>query len=203
MHTPFPIFTLFLIFVLSTAAYRANLERKRKKRDSDFWAREEAAKNAPKKDLSEVSYLRIPLERFPMGALDSEEAMLLEEELRKLSALPILNLNGMTNTDIKLAYGTDNFEYMQTVGEHFDRLEILLCDYAKLLMENGRYAETIPVLQFAVDENATISSIYTLLGECFDETGAHESLDELITAVEGRELIMKDSILDQLRGLIV
>ncbi len=203
MHTPFPIFTIFLIFVVSTAAYRANLERKRMKRDADFWSREDAAKKTPKKDLSEIAYIHVPLDAFPIGILDSDEAAMTEEELKCLANLPILNLNDMTNTDIRLAYGTDNFDYMQSVGENFDRLEVLLCDYAKLLMENSLYAQSIPVLEFAVREHATISSIYTLLGECYDEAGEEEKLEKLIASVEERDLIMKGGILDYLRGLMV
>lgn len=201
LHTPFPILTVFLIFLVTTFAYRANLEKKRREREAQFWAREEEAKTAPNRDLTDISYIKIPLDSFPIGLVDTDEAMLIEDELTSLSALPILNLSDMTNTDIRLAYGADNFDYMKSVGENFDRLEVLLCDYAKLLIENSRHAEAIPVLEFAVKENTTISSSFMLLGECYDETGRPDDIERLIAAVEARDLVMKASILDYLNGL--
>ncbi len=203
MHTAFPVFTIFFIFVISVTWRISSLERKRAKRDAAFWQKEADAEKAPAKDLSTVNFIHVPLEDFSFGLIKTEEAEMTEEEISSLAARPILNLNGMTNTDIKLAYGADNFDYMNVVGEHFDRLEVLLCDYAKLLMEKGYYAEAIPVLSFAVSENATISSIYTLLGECYDAVGAQEKLVELIATVEQRDLLMKPGILDHLNGLIV
>ncbi|MBQ7677452.1 MAG: hypothetical protein IJT32_04390 [Lachnospiraceae bacterium] len=203
MHTPFPIFTIFFFFCLFVFFRIRHLQSRREERDAAFWAREEAAMHAPNADLSKVPFLQIPLERFPMGLLQTDEAGLIEEELRTLAAKPILNLSGMTNTDIRLAYGADNFDYMQNVGENFDRLEVLLCDFAKLLIENGHSIEAIPVLEYAVENNATISSIYTLLGECYDDAGDGDALNALIATVEGRDMMMQASILDHLRGLIV
>lgn len=203
MHTPFPVFTIFFFFCLFVFFRIRHLQNRREERDAAFWAREEEAMHAPNVDLSDVQFLRIPLERFPVGLMDTDEGAMVEEELKQLSAEPILNLNGMTNTDVRLAYGAGNFDHMQKAGENFDRLEVLLCDYAKLLIENGHPADAVPVLEFAVESNATVSSIYTLLGECYDDMGDGERLNTLIATVEGRDMMMKASILDHLRGLVV
>ncbi len=203
MPTAFPIFTLFFIFVISISFHISRLEKNRAKRDADFWAREKAAKKAPGVDLSSVPFIEVPLDTFSFGLLGTEESEITEDALSTLATKPILNLNGMTNTDIRLAYGADNFDYMQAVGENFDELEILLCDYAKLLIEQGHHDAAIPVLSFAVSNGATISAIYTLLGECYDATDAQDELAALITIVEERDLLMKPGILDHLRGLLV
>ncbi len=198
MHTPFPFFTLFFIFVMTTFVYRAYLEHKRKARDDAFWAREEEAKSAPTVDLSSITYIDIPLSSFPIGKLDTDESIMLEEDLTALSRYRILNLANMTNTDIRLTYGADNFDQMQVIGDNFDRMETLLCDYAKLLMENNMIPEAIPVLEFAVKEGATISTIYELLGECYAVTGNREGLASLISTIESSDLMMKDVLLGKI-----
>mgnify|MGYP002865584340 CR=1 FL=1 len=108
MHTPFPIFTIFLIFVVTTFVYRANLEKKRLKRDADFWAREDAAKNTPKKDLSEVAFIHVPIETFPIGVLDSDEAAMTEEELLE---------QGIKPNTIRLSIGTENVKDLKAALE--------------------------------------------------------------------------------------
>lgn len=199
MITAFPFFTIFFIFVTTTFAYRAYREKKRQERDAAFWKREEDANHVPAVDLSTLEYIHIPLSDFPIAKLDSDEAGVIEDELCALANTRILNLTGMTNTDLRMTYGTDNFDKMQVIGENFDRMETLLCDYSKLLMENGLVAEAIPVLEFAVSTGTTISSNYELLAECYSITGDNKKLTALIDTIKNSELMMKDVLLGTIR----
>ena len=194
----FPFLTVFIIFLLAYYVRRTSLTRRREEREAAFWAREEEAEHTPAKDLSEVSYITVPLSEFPFGESDSDELMLVEEELEELSKKPLLNLNGMTNTDVKIEYGTANFDTVIAMGEDFDRLIVLLCDYAKGLIEMGMEKEAIPVLEYGVKIGSDMSDDYTLLGECYRSLGMADKLAELRQRVEASELPLKGKILQEL-----
>ena len=194
----FPFLTVFIIFLLVVYFYRAHNTKKREERVAAFWAREEEAKHTPAKDLSTVEYIKVPTDRFPIGALDDDDLMLIEEELVELADKPLLNLNGMTNTDIKIAYGTANFDAISAMGDDFDRLIVLLCDYAKGLIENGMEPEAIEVLEYGRQIGSDVSENYTLLGECYRSQNMEEAYASLVQFVEASDLPLKQSILEGL-----
>lgn len=197
----FPFLTVFIIFLLVVYFYRSYNTHKREKIVAAFWEREEQAKHAPAKDLSKVEYVKVPLEAFPIGECDSDEVMLIEEELLRISAKPLLNLNGMTNTDVKIEYGTANFDAVCEMGEDFDRLVVLLCDYAKGLMENDLTQKACVVLEYGRDIDSDVSENYTLLGECYLDNGMHSEFDELVSFVGESDLMRKEMILERLNDL--
>ncbi len=197
----FPFLTVFIIFLLVVYFYRAYNTKKREKIVAAFWEREEQAKHTPAKDLSQAGYITVPIDSFPLGRCDSDEVMLIEEELLRLSKKRLLNLNGMTNTDVRIEYGTSNFDAVCAMGEDFDRLIVLLCDYAKALIENGFTKEACVVLEYGADIGSDVSENYTLLGECYHENSMDLQLDELIRRVEESEIIRRQSVLEQLNGL--
>lgn len=194
----FPFLTIFIILLLAYYFRRATLTKRREEREAAFWAREDEAEHTPAKDLSTVEYIKVPLERFPIGETDSDELMLMEEELEELAKKPLLNLNGMTNTDVKIEYGTANFDTVTAMGEDFDRLIVLLCDYAKGLIEEGLEKEAIAVLEYGVEIGSDMSDDYTLLGECYRSLGMTDELAKLRQTVEASELPLKGKILQEL-----
>ncbi len=198
MITPFPFLTVFIILLIAYHIRRTTLTRRREKREEEFWAREKEAENAPAKDLASLEYIRIPLERFSFGVVDDDELMMLEEELKALSQKPLLNLDGMTNTDVRLDYGAANFDAVTQMGEDFDRLIVVLCDYAKGLIEAEREDLAVRVLEYGVEIGTDISANYTLLGECYRQMGQEEQLAKLKEKVEALQLPLKESIIRQL-----
>ena len=194
----FPFLTVFIIFLVVTYARREMISKRQREREEAFWAREEEAEHTPAKNLSEIETIKVPLSSLPIGAVDDDDLMLIEEELAALSKRPILNVNGMTNTDIKLTYGTANFDAVSQMGENFDRLIMLLCDYAKELIQGGHNEEAIAVLEYGAEIGSDISANYVLLGECYHSLEKDEALTRLKERVAASELPLKESILAQL-----
>lgn len=196
--TPFPFLTVFIILLIAYSIRRTTLTRRREQREEAFWAREKEAEHAPARDLSTLEYIRVPVERFSFGAVDDDELSMLEEELLTLAKKPLLNLDGRTNTDVRLDYGAANFDAVSQMGEDYDRLIVVLCDYAKGLMEAGREDLASGVLEYGVEIGTDISANYTLLGDCYRHAGEEAKLAGLRSKVEASQLLLKDSILRQL-----
>ncbi len=199
----FPILPFFLIFLIWLAFRLRSLQSKQQQQEADFWTKERQANITPAKDISNLRYITIPLEKFPLNFSDDEKVIEIEEELKELSTHRLLNLIGVTNTDLKLTYGVPNFETMSKIGDDFDRVCVLLNGYAHALMDAERIDDVITVLEFAVGVGTDISESYTMLASCYDAKGMHEKLDLLKKQVEQSKLLLKNSILSKIEAKTV
>ena len=193
--------TMFLAFI-GVLTYRLHKARNNhSQRLEEFWEKERQADLAPTKDLSHITYITIPLEKFPLHFSDDPEIDMIEEELEQLSGKRLLNLNGKTNTELKLEYGAQNLEIMQEIGDDFSRMTMLLTDYAKGLMQEGRFEDAITVLEFGLSVGSDISTNYILLGDCYQSTGQPGKIQKLKEDVKKLHLLLEKKILDYLESL--
>ena len=198
----FPFLTFFIVFLIALALRYAYLSKKLDDTYDRFWEKEEQAKHVPKKDLAELSYIQIPLEDFPIGKYPLDEVISIEDALLELSKRRIINITGMTNTEVKLAYGTDNLEVLSEMEEDYNRLTVLLVDYAKCLMEQGDFESAARVLGFGVEIGTDVSADYELLGDCYKELERPEDIEELKQKVLDRHLLLESKILFYLDDLL-
>ncbi len=196
----FPILPFFLIFLVVIAVRLKALDADQKKQEDDFWAKERQANITPAKDISNLRYITIPMEKFPLNFSDDEKVLEIENELKELSTHKLLNLIGKSNTDLKLEYGVPNFELMSQIGDDFDRVCVLLNSYAKELYAVGRIDDVITVLEFAVGVGTDISESYTLLASCYEEYGMEQKLGFLRQTVQKSNLLLKNAILSKIES---
>ena len=194
----FPILPFFILFLIILSIRLKSLDHKQEEQEAEFWAKEQQAKITPAKDISNLRYITIPIEKFPLNFSSDEEVIEIEKELQELSTHRLLNLTGMSNTDIRITYGTPNFETMSRIGEDFDRMTVLLNKYAHALMEEKRYDDVITVLEFAVGVGTDVSESYTMLAKCYQLKEMDSKLEMLRSQVEQSSLILKDSILNKI-----
>lgn len=198
----FPCLAIFLAFIVFLAIRYRSIDQAQKQVQEDFWERELKANSTIGIDINTLDYLHLPIERFPFGKCSTPEIEAIESELRELSEKPLLNLTGITNTELKLTYGVPNFDKMSAIGEDFDRATILLNDYSRLLIENEMPSEAIPVLEYAVGVKTDISSSYTMLSDLYAAANSFEKLSRLRDMVENTTLILKPSILAHIDELL-
>ena len=201
MRFPFPFLTIFLILIAALTYRLYKIRQSQGQPLEDFWEKERLADLAPAKDLSLLTYITIPLEKFPLEFSDDPEVDMIEQELAALSKKRLLNLNGKTNTDLKLEYGARNLEAMQEIGDDFSRMTILLTDYAKALMQEGRFSDAATVLEFGLAVRSDISTNYTLLGDCYQATGQTDKIRSLKEEVKSLHLLLETKILTYLDQL--
>ncbi len=194
----FPFLTIFLIFIVWLAIKIKQSKAKHTKDMDDFWMAEMQANATPAKDIKGLSYITIPIEKFPLDFSTDEETMDIESRLKELSTHPLLNLTGKTNTQIKAAYGVPNFETMCQIGEDYDEATLLLDKYAAKLEEAGRINDAMAVLEFAVGTKTDIKTSYTRLGKCYKSLDKEEKLAYLIKQVEESNLLLKNTIIKEL-----
>lgn len=164
-----------------------------------FWERERRANFTRKKPLPVDDYIKIPLDTLPFSETDNPQEKEIQEQLSSLSQKPILNVSGMTNTDIKLTYGSGNFHLIAEYDQNFLLLQRLLNEWGTLLYERGDKAEAKTVLEYSISLGCDISKSYLLLGDIYKEEQDYISIQDLMEVVQNLHTLMKDSILRQLK----
>lgn len=190
-------FVLILFSIFSILRNRS--DRSMKAKQDAFWEKEQRANRTRKQDISGLAYIQIPLDTFPIGQFADEGLAASEQALVQLSSRKILNLSGISNTDLKLEYGAANLPALSEYDANFTTLARTLAAYGGQLLELGHWQDAIRVLEFGVSCKTDVSKNYTLLGRMYREHGETAKLDALAETVRGMDLLLKDSILKQLQ----
>ena len=128
----------------------------------------------------------------------SEELANAELELCKLADSRILNLTGISNTELRLTYGTANLDPLTAYDQNFTTLIRSLQKWGTLLVNADRKQDAVTVLSYAVTIGSDIAGTYALLARLYKEQGYLSKIEELKCFAEELTTLMKPSILRDL-----
>jgi exonuclease VII small subunit len=192
-----PITIIIIGFCIYIAFRLSQLRKIETEDDQKFWNREREANFTPKRDISNLSYITIPLNKFPSDYIDKEEEIT-KKELEELSEKRILNLDSMSNTDLKVSFGFANLNIMEEIGENYVKMCKYLIKLAEKRIEASDYEGAIKYLEFGVGTKSDMSQMYTLLGECYAKLGKNHKISDLIQLVQSMNLPLEKSIISSL-----
>lgn len=169
--------------------------------DKAFWQKEQQANFVRKKSLDSLDYIHIPAEILSMSpSSTSTQIVACIEELKTISQEPIVNLTGISNTDLKLTYGTANITILSQYDFQYTQMVRILQKLAEELVSLGEKELAILVLEFSVSTRTDISKTYYLLASLYEEVHTPEKIDFLIQQAKHINSIMKDSIVRTLQA---
>lgn len=148
--------------------------------------------------IQEHSYSLSPEHMAPL----SEELAEAEYTICALSGSRILNLSGISNTELRLTYGTANLEPLTAYDQNFTMLICSLQKWGVLLVSAGEPADAATVLSYAVSIGSDIAGTYTLLASLYKERGEFQKIAGLRASAEQLSTLMKPSILKDLDRLL-
>ncbi|MBR6664433.1 MAG: hypothetical protein IKL22_01800 [Lachnospiraceae bacterium] len=183
MKIPF-LATLFLFLLVLGRALKKNTKTMNEQEQS-FWQRERAANSVRKKPMDDLEYIFLPLEQLP-AEVHRDDTVVQEclDTLTILKDSKIVNLTGITNTDLKLAYGTANITVLTEYDQNYTSLITTLQKWADRLYELGDMDNAKTILEYAVSVHSDITATYLLLAEIYSQSGLSERIPELISAAE-------------------
>ena len=117
--------------------------------------------------------------------------------LTTLTQCKIVNLTGITNTDLKLTYGTANITALTEYDQSFTLLVTTLQRWAETLYALGDTPSTKTILEYAVSINSDVSKTYSLLASIYDENNELSKISSLIesagklTSSSGKLIVRK------------
>ena len=159
-----------------------------KKTQDGFRKREEDANFTRRKSLEDLDYVTIPedvaglINRFNNDDLKA----LLKEDTK------IVNLNGISNTDLKLKYGAPNINILSEYDKNF---ETLVKGLQEMVSEEA--GDT-----FNTDEKTAISASYETLAGIYKDTGRDAKIHSLIKKAESIKNIRGPRIIEKLNAIL-
>ncbi|MBQ1193592.1 MAG: hypothetical protein IIX45_05670 [Lachnospiraceae bacterium] len=198
----YPIFGLFIIFVIWQAYERNKSSRLSKKSTEDFWQNEADANNIRKQSLDNENYITIN-EKLLINNLwhnhpEDEELINLSTTLSSLMDKRILNLTGKTSTELKFMYGVANLNEVSTYDDNYTLMSKTIAAYGTRLMELDNIDAAIEVFEFGIDSLTDISSNYKHLALLYIRKNEREKIKHLIEVANSLDSLMKDNILKSL-----
>lgn len=192
----FPFLAIFITFCLILTYYIRKNDADQQKIQDEFWEKERLANTVRKKDISKLDYITIPFEKLPVK-LDTST----EKKLYALSDKPMLNLTGISNTDLKLAYGTANINILSEYDTNFSDFVSLLPEYVEELLDAGHTDAAQFLLEFAIDCNADSRKIYEQLATIYKTQNNSDKLQVLFQQAEQLPELTKKAVLNLLSSM--
>ncbi len=201
--------TILIFILLSFALLRFTMRNTGKieqKKNEAFWEKERQANNTRKQDISDLPYIDLAKAALPYDTDESDiEIRAAREGIKKMADAKILKLTGISNTDLKLAYGAANLNFLSACDENYSRLVRLLNKWGRLLFEKGKNEDALQVLSYAVSIESDIEETYILLAKYYKENGNADKIDELksvagINFEEARRNIVLSKLDDIIRS---
>ena len=117
----FPVLTIIIVFCV---VFKLVVNRKPKTDpDAEFLELERRANLTPRKDISNLPYIKVPAGSLPLDVpTDREEIRELQDIIRSMEHKQVLNLTGMTNTELKLEYGAPNINILSAADSNYTKL---------------------------------------------------------------------------------
>lgn len=192
----FPIFAIVIIFVIWLSYEIFKHRRLEEKVADDFWKKEALANSTRKKSLDQLHYIHIPIDTLPIYTMsDNFSIQECIGTIKTLSDKKIVNLTGISNTDLKLEYGAANITVLSEYDHNFTLLVRTLYTWGKMLYESNYMEEAKQVLEFGISCRTDISSHYKILANIYIKEYHPEKIDDLIAVAQSLNSAMKNSIL--------
>ena len=199
----FPIFTTFVIFALWLSYEMKKHMNDNKKVSEDFQSREFRANTTRKKPLDNLDFIQIPIEQFTIPANADSQMQEYYGILSSLSSKKIVNLTGISNTDLKLEYGAPNIIVLSEYDQNFTLLASTLARLSKYLLEHGGYtSEALSLLEYGVAIGSDVRANYDLLGKIYADQGRKSEIEALMSKAETLNSLSKEPILKNLKILL-
>ena len=180
----FPFLTAFMIFIVVIAVLRARSTKAEKERTDAFWNRENEANSSRRVDLSTITYYSFDSSGLPDAPEGDAELSSKYNAITLAAEKRLLNLNGISNTDLKLTYGPQNLDELTIYGDNFSALENAIFQYGVALHEAGYPAEAIRTLEKGIALPTDLTQNYLKLADYYEENGNDRKLSDLAGLAE-------------------
>lgn len=189
--------TFFICFILFILWFRVKTKQSSKEENKsieEFLTREQEANFTRKKDISNLEYISVNMEILPFSDTTDEYEIQLENNVKKFADKKLLNLSGLTNTDIKLLYGSANLDILSSYDQNYTLLLRDLNKWGAYLFQKERYSDSKTVLEYALYLGSDITETYTTLAKIYLSEDSPEKVQKLIEQISESDAYLKDSI---------
>ncbi|MBQ8326874.1 MAG: hypothetical protein IJX86_07350 [Lachnospiraceae bacterium] len=198
----FGIFATLGLFFLWIKFVIGRNSRKAEQNHANYWERERKANEVRKQPLDNLAFLEIPFDLLPFGVLTDSDTQNDEAFIRTFTDKKVLNLTGVSNTDLKLKYGAANLPLLSQYDQNYTLLVRTLNTWAERLFKENYKNQAGVILEYLVQTGADTSITYLLLTKVYLDRKDYESVERLRLLVAESSFTLKNSILREMNLLI-
>lgn len=181
-----PVLASFIIILSVISHLIRKNNRTMESEQKSFWTKEHESNSVRKKPLDDLKYITIPFDRLPEHVHPDHDTIKdCLSTLHTLSERKIVNLTGITNTDLKLTYGTANITVLTEYDQNFTVLVTTLQKWAEALYDLGAVSDAQSILEFAVSVDSDVTKTYELLASIYDTSRNFSAIQELMEHAKG------------------
>lgn len=176
-----------------------------KQQTTAYLNRESAANGIRRKDLTNLPYVTVPFDTLPLDITLNDEKKQLQiseyrKEIQNLSSERMLNLIGISNTELKELYGPANLELLTVYDQNYFKYIHTLQLFSKCIYDEYPEKAAI-ILEYCITIGTDISGTYELLGRYYLEHNGHEQFLSLYDKIPEKESLSGKLILSKLDHL--
>lgn len=197
MHIPI-FFGLFIIAIIVMRIKMKKNNSNIKAINKAYWEKEQKSLVVRKKNIDDLSYINIKADELPTNTYGSSEIADLRDKVLSLLSEKMISFKGKTNADLRLEYGTANFDKLSLYEERYNTLIKRLYQWGKLLVDMDKQEDALSVLELGIKINTDISKHYILLGNLYKARQDDEKFQKLYDRVAHSDFTLRDNILSSL-----
>lgn len=194
----------FIIILLVIQLYLKKNTNSVKEKLGKFMEKERESNSVRKKDISSLEYINIPdtlpYLNTPRESLNDSNPEIAKyiNKINSLKDSKILNLTGISNTDLKMQYGPANLATLSEYDDNYTELVRTIAELTHKLIEINELDNARPWLEYSISINTDIKSCYTDLADIYILAGRPEKVRDLISKARHLNSINKSVIIDNL-----
>lgn len=194
-----PSITLLIIIL------NYNLRKNKGTNDNDIRSileREDAANSTRRKDISGLPYIEVPLDTLPLDITlndEKKQSKITEykQKILELSEKPMLNLIGISNTELKEQYGPANLEQLTICDQNYSSYIRTLHLFAECIYDE-QPALAVHVWEYCLSIGTDISGTYDFLGRHYLSSPNKEQFMKLYDSIPDKNSIAGKTIVRKL-----
>lgn len=203
MHIP----VLFIWFLIFSLLFYYNIKKTSKKENAAkeaFWEEEQASLSVRKKEFAPSDYLKPDMSRLSMvtpSEMASGDAMhlsQLRQRLKALESMDMMNFSHLSNTEIRMRFGTANQSIITTNEQHLHVFFKTLYEYGVFMERHNETDEAIAAFELAVDLGSDYSNHYVELAKLYEAKNDSRSILKLIQKADTIKTLNRSLILNKL-----
>ena len=110
----------------------------------------------------------------------------------------VLNLTGITNTDLKLEYGAPNINILSAADGNYTRLIQSITYLSEDYINNRHLSEARRLLEYGISIGTDSKRSYLMLASIYKEEGTPEKIAPLIESAKKIDSLLRESIISSL-----
>lgn len=198
----FPYFSVFVLVFVCWLTYELKKGSRTQHSEKSLLELDAEANSIRKKPLDTLHYIIIPEDSLPFFSEIDEKLTAYQQTIASLAQKPIVNLSGLTNTELKAAYGPANLPALTEFDQNFTVLARTLILWGRRLTELGYDSEAIRVLEFGIQCETDARGNYMLLATLYQKENNPEGIRHLIQVASTLRTSQKKGICRDLETLL-